>query len=328
MSQNGNRLDAILAGLLDRRRSRSQLRSLTTVPANTVDFSSNAYLSLGTHPAVQAAFLARLQAATTVMDPVSPRSLLGSGGSRLLDGNSPQAESLERAIAAFHRAPAGLLFNSAMDANLGLLSCVPQPGDAIVYDELIHASVHDGMRLSRAGKRIPFAHNRVWSNEKPSSSCHDPDAREPLEAVLRGLQTGAEGHLFKSGKRSVFIAVEGVYSMDGDVAPLAEIVECVERNLAQGNGYVIVDEAHSMGIFGDRGQGLVCELGLQDRVWGRVMGFGKAMNCTGGARVIIPLKFELGAPKFTDHEVDATAPKESSFAQKQPGPTSSTTLAA
>ncbi|KAH8906423.1 PLP-dependent transferase, partial [Coniochaeta sp. PMI_546] len=282
-----NHLDIILAGLLDRRRSRDQLRTLTTVPPGTADFSSNAYLSLSTHTAVQAAFLSRLQHEAST----SPQSLLGSGGSRLLDGNSPYAERLERDIAAFHRAPAGLFFNSAMDANVGLFSCVPQPGDAIVHDELIHASVHDGMRLSRVapGKRIPFAHNLVWrtgSAKLPSCAndnpCTSPRKLQSLETVLQDLQTGAEGHQFKSGEKNVFIAVEGVYSMDGDVAPLADVVQCIARSLPRGNGYLVVDEAHSAGIFGDRGQGLVCELGLEDRVWARVLGFGKAMSCAGG----------------------------------------------
>lgn len=293
MSQNGkgNHLETILAGLLDRRRSRNQLRSLTTVPPGAADFSSNAYLSLSTHPAVQAAFLTRLQheAAST-----SPQSLLGSGGSRLLDGNSPYAERLERAVAAFHRAPAGLFFNSAMDANVGLFSCVPQPGDAVVYDELIHASVHDGMRLSRVapGRRIPFAHNLVWStgsDGERASPCTDSDPStesrnsKSLEKVLQDLQTGAaDGHLFRAGEKNVFIAVEGIYSMDGDVAPLADVVRCVARSLPRGNGYLVVDEAHSVGIFGARGEGLVCSLGLEDHVWARVLGFGKAMSCAGG----------------------------------------------
>lgn len=296
MSQNGkgNHLETILAGLLDRRRSRNQLRSLTTVPPGAADFSSNAYLSLSTNPAVQAAFLARLQHEAASTSP--PQSLLGSGGSRLLDGNSPYAERLESAVAAFHRAPAGLFFNSAMDANVGLFSCVPQPGDAIVYDELIHASVHDGMRLSRVapGRRIPFAHNLVWGtscNGERASSCtdsSDPNTKsrkylKSLETVLQDLQTGAaDGHLFRSGEKNVFIAVEGVYSMDGDVAPLADVVRCVARSLPRGNGYLVVDEAHSAGIFGARGEGLVCSLGLEEHVWARVLGFGKAMSCAGG----------------------------------------------
>ncbi|KAK3304753.1 pyridoxal phosphate-dependent transferase [Chaetomium strumarium] len=287
MSQKGSRLGDVLAHILDRRRSRNQLRSLTTVPQGTVDFSSNDYLSLSSQPTIQRTFLARLHAtvdsnsnsnsnpnSNSRVNGMSP--LLGSGGSRLLDGNSPLAESLERTIAAFHRAPAGLLFNSAMDANVGLFACVPQPGDVVVYDELIHASVHDGMRLSRAGGRIPFAHSCVW--EEGTS----------LEAVLQSLLQGPGGDLFRSGARNVFVAVEGLYSMDGDVAPLAEIVDCVERSLPGGNGYIIVDEAHSTGIFGDRGRGIVCELGLEERVWARVLGFGKAMGCAGGIILCSP----------------------------------------
>ena len=276
-----SRLDVTLAGLLERRLSRNQLRSLTLTPAGAADFSSNAYLSLSSQPEVQNAFLARLQAQSANSRNVLPPSLMGSGGSRLLDGNSALATSLEHTIAAFHRAPAGLLFNSAMDANVGLFGCIPQPGDVIVYDELIHASVHDGMRASRASKRIPFAHSRVW--KRISSAKPLPAARtKSLESVLQSLLQGPEGSLFMSGKRNVFVAVEGVYSMDGDVVPLADVVDCVERSLPNGNGYVIVDEAHSTGIFGDRGRGLVCELGLENRVWARVLGFGKAMGCSGG----------------------------------------------
>ncbi|KAK0737347.1 pyridoxal phosphate-dependent transferase [Apiosordaria backusii] len=277
------RLDASLTKHLDRRKSRDTLRSLTLVPPGMADFSSNAYLSLSAQPSVKAAFLARLQAAAQVPPSANPPPLLGSGGSRLLDGNSARAELLEQTLAAFHNAPAALLFNSAMDANVGLFSCVPQPDDVILYDELVHASIHDGMRLSRAGKKIPFLHNAVWSGEETASHVGSGDGEpRPLEAVLVGLLNGPGGHLFSSGDRNVFVAVEGVYSMDGDAAPLREVTACVERWLPQGNGFVVVDEAHSVGVFGDSGQGLVCELGLEDRVWARVLGFGKAMGCSGG----------------------------------------------
>ncbi|KAK3291053.1 pyridoxal phosphate-dependent transferase [Chaetomium fimeti] len=287
-------LDDVLASLLDRRRERNQLRSLTIVPKGTVDFSSNDYLSLSSQPTVQRAFLARLHAAvssTPADHNTRPSSLLGSGGSRLLDGNSPFAESLESMLAGFHGARAGLLFNSAMDANVGLFSCVPQPGDVIVHDSLIHASVHDGMRMSRASRRIPFAHSRVWEESpvgETASTANVSSAGRCLEGVLRGLTQGPEGDQFRSGERNVFIAVEGVYSMDGDVAPLADIVDCVERYLDQGNGYIMVDEAHSAGIFGGCGRGLVCELGLEKRVWARVLGFGKAIGCAGGMVLCSP----------------------------------------
>ncbi|KAK4174798.1 putative 8-amino-7-oxononanoate synthase, partial [Triangularia setosa] len=273
------RLDASLTKHLDHRKSRDIFRSLTLVPPGMADFSSNAYLSLSAQPSVKAAFLVHLQDAAHANTP----SLLGSGGSRLLDGNSARAESLEQTLAAFHNAPAALLFNSAMDANVGLFSCVPQPDDAILYDELVHASIHDGMRLSRAGRKIPFAHNTVWSTKGTvqHGSSVDGEPRS-LEAILVGLLNGPGGHLFSSGDSNVFVAVEGVYSMDGDAGSLREVTACVERWLPKGNGFVIVDEAHSVGVFGERGQGLVCELSLEDRVWARVLGFGKAMGCSGG----------------------------------------------
>lgn len=271
----GTSLESTLASLLDRRESRSQLRRLTLAPSSSVDFSSNSYLSLSTNPEVQRAFINLLQAQ---IDPSLPApSVLGSGGSRLLDGNTPFAESLEQDIAAFHHAPAGLLFNSGFDANVGLFSSVPQPGDIIVYDELIHASVHDGMRLSRASKRLPFKHNTVETGDEPAD--HNLPS---LDALLQHLTDGQAGEEIMNGSKSVFVAVEGVYSMDGDVTPLQDIVACVERRLPKGNGYIIVDEAHSTGLYGHQGRGLVCELGLEHKIFARVHTFGKAMSCSGG----------------------------------------------
>lgn len=264
-------LEKTFQSLLARRESRSQLRRLTTVAPGMVDFSSNSYLSLASNPAIQKAYLGLIQ--SLISSPSASSPLLGSGGSRLLDGNSSFAESLEADIAAFHSAPAGLLFNSGFDANVGLFSCVPQAGDAIVYDELIHASVHDGMRQSRAAKRLPFRHNAVSQDQLGSDG---------LDAVLEGLTAGDDGRDFSAGKKNVFVAVEGVYSMDGDVAPLGEIVDCVKRRLPKGNGYIIVDEAHSTAIFGRQGRGLVCELGLEADIFARVHTFGKAMSCSGG----------------------------------------------
>lgn len=287
-------LDAILSEILSRRRSKNQLRQLTIVPPGTADFSSNNYLSLSSHPDVQRAFLSKLHTAISDPGPQNPlensiptrelhAGLLGSGGSRLLDGNSLTAEHLEQKIASFHNAPAGLLFNSAMDANIGLFSCIPQVGDVIVYDELIHASVHDGMRLSRAGRKIPFAHNRVYGdlcNKEESGKA--PSLERVLLDILAADERKGRPDSAKSTKINVFIAVEGVYSMDGDVAPLVEIVECVEKLFPNQNAHIIVDEAHSVGVLGDYGRGLVAQLGLEDRVWARVLGFGKAIGCSGG----------------------------------------------
>jgi len=243
------KLEEQLASHLQNRSKKSQLRTLTTTPPSNVDFSSNAYLSLSSIPSLISDYHTLFQ----------NHASLGSGGSRLLDGNSTFAESLEREIAAFHKAPAGLLFNSGFDANVGLVSTLPQRGDVIVYDELVHASAHDGMRLSRAARKVPFKHNSV----------------DALDDILSNIDEDV----------SVFILVEGVYSMDGDLAPLRDIVACVKTRL-KGNGYVIVDEAHSTGIYGKQGRGLVCELGLEEEVFARLHTFGKAISSFGGKLII------------------------------------------
>ncbi|KAF2473836.1 PLP-dependent transferase [Lindgomyces ingoldianus] len=253
-------IERALHKLLDRRRANSTLRTLT-ISTQQCDFSSNDFLSLSKSELLRTAFL----------DELSNCRLLGSGGSRLLDGNSQYAEDLEHDIALFHRAPSGLLFNSGFDANAGFYACVPQPGDIIVYDELIHASVHDGMRLSRATKRVPFSHNSV------------DDLRRVLEECLRKSQS------LRDGRSHVMIAVEAVYSMDGDLAPLKAIVETVEDVVPRDCGYVIVDEAHSTGVIGPDGRGLVCELNLEDRIFARLHTFGKALACNGAIILCSPL---------------------------------------
>lgn len=174
----------------------------------------------------------------------------GSGGSRLLSGNFVAAEVLEKTIAAFHQAPTALLFNSGYDANLGLLSAVAKEGDSIFYDILSHASLRDGIRLSKA-ESFPFLHN---------------DTED-----LRRRLAQANG--------SIYVVTESLFSMDGDLAPLAEMVSICE----EAGAYLIVDEAHATGVVGKRGHGLVQELHLQDRIFARVHTFGKAVGCHGAA---------------------------------------------
>ncbi|CCX04345.1 8-amino-7-oxononanoate synthase [Pyronema domesticum] len=240
---------------LTRRRQLSFFRTLTLPRPNTADFSSNDFLSLSTNAELRTEFLSELQFAGDFP--------LGSGGSRLLDGNTPYTESLESRIATFLGAPCGLLFNSGFDANSGFFSCIPQPGDAVVYDELIHASVHEGMRLSRAAEKVKFLHNDV----------------EDLCRVLQRV---------KQPGRNIFVAVEGLYSMDGDTAPLRKIVEAVE-NICQGTGHVVVDEAHSTGCFGPNGRGLTVSLGLEKRVFARLHTFGKSLASNGAIILCDPL---------------------------------------
>jgi 8-amino-7-oxononanoate synthase len=248
-------LEQTLQTLLERRRTNSTLRKLTLPTANQIDFSSNDFLSLSRSPQLKSLYLHELQ---------KTNISLGSGGSRLLDGNSTYAEELEHDIARFHGAEAGLLFNSGFDANAGFFACVPQPNDIIVHDELVHASVHDGMRLSRACGVIAFRHNSI----------------EDLRRVLR--QIVEEKDSVGGSEGSVIVAVESIYSMDGDVAPLKGIVEAVEEVVGRERGYIVVDEAHSTGVLGSQGRGLVSELGLEDRMFARLHTFGKALACNGG----------------------------------------------
>lgn len=242
---------------LQNRQSKSSRRQLTLRSPNAVDFSSNDFLSLSTSSLFRDRFL-------TLLHQAPPSYPFASGGSRLLDGNSPFTEELERFIAEFHHAPSGLLFNSGFDANVGVLSCIPQPGDGILYDEHIHASAHEGMRLSRAGWRESFAH-----------SCPVNLGRKLQERMQR--DTG-----IAEGRRNVFIAVESIYSMDGDIAPIGEMVRVVDELLPHGNGYFLVDEAHATGVLGPRGAGVVQELGLEERMLIRVHTFGKALASHGG----------------------------------------------
>lgn len=251
-------LERHLQGVLEKRRRASKLRILKSSSPNAVDFSSNDFLSLSTNLKFRQDFLNRLN---------SYGLGVGSTGSRLLDGNSEFAEKLERDIAAFHGAETALLTNSGFDANVSIFTCLPQPGDIVIYDELIHASVHDGMRAGRAEQCIMFKHNDV------------DHLRQILEAILPKLPSLA----------NIFIAVESVYSMEGDLAPLTQICDLVDTNLPTGRAHLIVDEAHSTGCYGPHGSGRVSELGLEKRVSIRLHTFGKALACNGAAILCSPI---------------------------------------
>lgn len=256
-------LHATLSSLLARRKTESRLRDLKAFPPDSVDLSSNDFLSLSTSTSIRNAYLNKLQDQSHLFS-------LGSTGSRLLDGNSLYAEGLESDLSRFYQGQAGLLANSGFDANVGIFSCVPQPGDVVVYDELIHASVHDGIKLSRARKTISFNHNSTASLREVLQDCLSEDT---------GL---ANGH------RNVFVAVESVYSMEGTLAPLSEIVQLLDDLFPHQNAHLIVDEAHATGIYGSKGRGRVCEAGLQEKVLIRLHTFGKALACSGAIIVSSP----------------------------------------
>ena len=211
------------------------LRTLQ-VSEGKVDFCSNDYLGIATNH---------------LLHP-DPAFKHGSGGSRLLSGNYPLIEEVEIELATFYRSQASLIFNSGYDANMGLLSCVPQRGDVIFYDKLIHASIRDGIKLSHA-QAYAYQHNDL----------------NDLEHKLRA-QNITEG-------KNIFVLTESVFSMDGDMAPLAELSILCE----QIGALLIVDEAHATGVVGEHGEGLVQYLKLENKVFARIHTFGKGCGCHG-----------------------------------------------
>lgn len=232
-------MENFLDNKINQRKENSSLRVLKTDVA-AIDFSSNDYLGFS-----------RLESLKNKVNHFivnHPETNLGATGSRLLSGNSKLVENLENEIAAFHKAAAGLIFNSGYDANIGLLSSVPQKGDTIIYDELVHASVIDGARLSFAN-RFNFKHNDLNHLETKLKNCNG----------------------------NVFIVTESIFSMDGDFAPLVELAELAKKYHA----HLIVDEAHATGIFGLNGSGLINELNLENDIFARVVTFGKALGCHG-----------------------------------------------
>jgi 8-amino-7-oxononanoate synthase len=175
----------------------------------------------------------------------------GATGSRLISGNHSLYQLTEDYIAQFHQSDVALIFNSGYDANVGFFGSVPQKGDLILYDELCHASIRDGIKLSIA-KAYKFIHNDF----------------EELEALIQRHKTS-----------NIYVVTESVFSMDGDTPNLEELVAVTKKH----NCYLVVDEAHALGVFGDKGEGLVQMLGLQEDVFARIVTFGKGLGCHGAA---------------------------------------------
>jgi 8-amino-7-oxononanoate synthase len=228
--------DTYIKSKLDERTSSGIYRALKP-ESNLIDFCSNDYLGFARSSVLRESIAREIS--------LYPQNLNGSTSSRLISGNLIYTEKLEQQIAAFHKSEVGLLFNSGYDANVGLFSSLPQKGDTIIHDELIHASVIDGARLSHAN-RYTFRHNDLDS----------------LEAKL------------KQAKGICYVVIESIYSMDGDTPPIVDILRLAE----QYNANLIIDEAHAVGLYPS---GLVTHLNLQDRVFGRIVTFGKALGCHG-----------------------------------------------
>ncbi|MFH0867508.1 MAG: pyridoxal phosphate-dependent aminotransferase family protein [Bacteroidota bacterium] len=229
---------------LERREKEGALRS-TKIFRGLADFCSNDYLGFSSTGALHDKVYSFARS-------MEGQVMEGSTGSRLISGNSAMAESLEEYIASCHNAEAALLFNSGYDANIGFFSSLPKRGDTVLYDELVHASIRDGIRMGFA-KSFSFRHNDIEDFEK----------------------------LINKASGNVYVVVESVYSMDGDMAPLKQLSGICEKN----NFHLIVDEAHATGVFGTFGKGLVCEYALEKKIFARLHTFGKALGTHGGAIV-------------------------------------------
>jgi 8-amino-7-oxononanoate synthase len=233
-----------LAHKLKQREANYALRELP-FSKDSIDFASNDYLGFAKNEAIfNETHEYLLQNKIKVN---------GATGSRLISGNHSVYTTTENLIAKFHEAPAALIFNSGYDANVGFFGSVPQRNDVILYDELCHASIRDGISMSNA-KSFKFQHNDLEDLESIIKRCHT----EPIE---------------------VYVVSESVFSMDGDCPNLEELVALCKKY----DCHLVIDEAHALGVFGESGEGLVQSLGFQNDVFARIITFGKGLGCHGAA---------------------------------------------
>jgi 8-amino-7-oxononanoate synthase len=237
MSEAGlARYEATIAGL------RRKARIRTLVPHSGIDFTSNDYLGLANAPRLKAAI-------TSALDRGVP---VGACGSRLLRGYHPEHEALEAEAARFFGAERVLYFSSGYAANVAVFSTLPQREDIIVHDALIHASVHEGMSASKA-KAIAVQHNDIDAFDR---------------AIRDWRQGGGSGH--------PWIAVESLYSMDGDRAPISALAALADLH----DGFLVIDEAHATGVFGPGGRGIGAEFEHRQNVLA-LHTCGKALGVSG-----------------------------------------------
>ena len=232
---------------LQQRKANAAFRQLSDTN-DLIDFSSNDYLGFAKSETIFDATHQYLLDRNIKIN--------GATGSRLISGNHKVYQETENYIAQFHQSEAALIFNSGYDANVGFFSAVPQRNDIILYDELSHASIRDGILMSHS-KAYKFDHN-------------DFDDLEKL--IIR--------HQPKTDSRqltTIYIVTESVFSMDGDSPNLEELAQLCKKY----NCYLVIDEAHALGVFGEKGEGLIQNMGLQDQVFARIMTFGKGLGCHG-----------------------------------------------
>ena len=240
-------LEQQLNTFLEKRKANETFRTLYT-DKHLIDFSSNDYLGLAHSAWIKQQIDFELK--TNFLFHKT-----GATGSRLLSGNSALYEEIESSLADFHHAESALLFNSGYNANLGLIATVARKNDLIIYDELSHASILQAIKIADA-ESLKFLHNDIQN----------------LKDLLEKNHTKYN---------HIFIVTESVFSMDGDIAPLQEMVglcKIFHTNM-------IVDEAHATGIFGKNGSGICNELNIERDCFARVYTFGKAMGAHGAVVV-------------------------------------------
>nr|WP_294787589.1 pyridoxal phosphate-dependent aminotransferase family protein [uncultured Flavobacterium sp.] len=210
---------------------------------NQVDFSSSDYLGFASSETIFKNTHAYLLENEMFQN--------GASGCRLTSGNHALYTITENFLAQFHDVETALIFNSGYDANIDFFSAVPQENDLILYDELCHASIKDGIAFS-AAQSYKFIHN---------------DFEDLEQFILRFSNT------------NIYIVTESVFSTDGDSPNLEELILLSEKH----NCYLIINEAHALGVFGEKGEGLIQHLQLQNRVFARIVTFGKALGSQGAA---------------------------------------------
>jgi len=229
---------------LQQREQNYALRKLTS-PNNLIDFASNDYIGFAKNETI---FIETHQYLLEKNIKIN-----GATGSRLLTGNHNVYQETEDFIAQFHESESALIFNSGYDANVGFFSSVPQRNDVILYDELCHASIRDGIQMSKA-KSYKFQHNDFQN----------------LESIIKRCQTESV---------EVYIVTESVFSMDGDTPNFEELIQLSEKYFC----HLVVDEAHALGVFGEKGEGIIQNLGFQNKIFARIKTFGKGLGCHGAA---------------------------------------------
>ncbi|RXW15550.1 hypothetical protein EST38_g10306 [Candolleomyces aberdarensis] len=242
----------------------SMITSLETHHAG--DFFSNDYLSIGKLPHIRQEFLNTLS---------QTPSLFGSTGSRAISGSTPHHIELEQYFKEQFEAEKAMIFNSGYICNLTFFGYAPQMGDVILYDEFVHASIHDGLRISRVKEHtFSFSHNSA------------SDLESKLKRILKDYPA------IPSGLSTLFIVIESVYSMEGDFSPMEELIALVEKYVPSRSAHIVVDEAHSLGLYGPAGKGLLREWRLEKRVHSVIFPFTKAVNFIGCVLTTTPTLYQ------------------------------------